>query len=380
MTSEPITSDALPETIERAVMVGDLSDLTVPQRAEYYTAVCRSLGLNPLTKPFEFLTLNGKLRLYALRDCTDQLRRLHGISIYITNRERMGDIYIVTARAKDRTGREDESTGAVPLGNLKGDALANALMKAETKSKRRVTLSIAGLGWLDETELATIPGAQTSAPDAAHETTGISSHPLPVGEEGTSGAATPPVTNGHRPAQEPDESLAHPTESHLSALRTLALDTCHEDVEAFETRVRRTAGLPAHASLAPKLLCRTLSMKTYMEVYGWYVNLEKQLAKGQGKEATDGATPASPVVASTAPAATGEAPATVPLPAATASSSAAPGPTDAAERDRARLRAEVAQWDLRVPPEEVEHVIQHNPYSKARALLWKCRRQDTAAD
>jgi hypothetical protein len=85
------------------------------------------------------------LRLYALRDCTDQLRRLHGISIYIANRERMGDIYIITARAKDRTGREDESTGAVALGTLKGNALANALMKCETKAKRRVTLSIAGL-------------------------------------------------------------------------------------------------------------------------------------------------------------------------------------------------------------------------------------------
>ena len=120
------------------------------QRAEYYGAVCRSLGLNPLTKPFEYLDLNGKLRLYALRDCTDQLRRLHGISIYIANRERPSDIYIVTARAKDRHGREDESTGAVTVGNLKGDALANALMKAETKAKRRVTLSIAGLGWLDE--------------------------------------------------------------------------------------------------------------------------------------------------------------------------------------------------------------------------------------
>jgi hypothetical protein len=40
---------------------------------------------------------------------------------------------------------------------LKGDALANALMKAETKAKRRVTLSLAGLGWLDETEIASIP-------------------------------------------------------------------------------------------------------------------------------------------------------------------------------------------------------------------------------
>jgi hypothetical protein len=79
----------------------------------------------------------------------------------------MGDIYIVTARAKDRTGREDESTGAVPLGNLKGDALANALMNAETKSKRRVTLSIAGLGWLDETELETIPQARQSIATSA---------------------------------------------------------------------------------------------------------------------------------------------------------------------------------------------------------------------
>ena len=47
--------------------------------------------------------------------------------------------------------------GNMPLRSLKGDALANALMKAETKAKRRVTLSIAGLGWLDETELETIP-------------------------------------------------------------------------------------------------------------------------------------------------------------------------------------------------------------------------------
>jgi hypothetical protein len=146
-----------PDVMEKVVIGGDLSELNAAQRADYYTAVCRSLGLNPLTKPFEFLTLNGKLRLYALRDCTDQLRRLHGITIYITNRERIGDIYVVTDRARDRAGRGDESTGAVALGNLKGDALANALMKSETTAKRRVTLSIAGLGWLDETELETIP-------------------------------------------------------------------------------------------------------------------------------------------------------------------------------------------------------------------------------
>jgi hypothetical protein len=160
------TSEVTPEIMEKVIVGGgDLGELDAAQRAEYYTAVCKSLGLNPMTKPFEYLTLNGKLRLYALRDCADQLRRLHGISIYIANREKMSDIYVVTARAKDRTGREDESTGAVPFGNLRGDALANALMKAETKAKRRVTLSIAGLGWLDETELDTVKGVVTGASD-----------------------------------------------------------------------------------------------------------------------------------------------------------------------------------------------------------------------
>jgi hypothetical protein len=241
-----------PEVMEKVVIGGDLSELNAAQRAESYTAVCRSLGLNPLTKPFEFLTLNGKLRLYALRDCADQLRRLHGISIYITNRERMGDIYIVTARAKDRTGREDESTGAVPLGNIKGDALANALMKAETKAKRRVTLSIAGLGWLDETELATIPGAQTYAPDAAHETTGMS-HPLPVGEDGTPGAATPP----------------HPTAEDITTLVNSAR-AANVDLEAFGHDMRRLMQLPESQKITKKFLREQMIMAQYNQARAHY--------------------------------------------------------------------------------------------------------------
>ena len=38
--------------------------------------------------------------------------------------------------------------------------LANAQMKAVTKGKRRLTLSLCGLGWLDETEIETIPTAK----------------------------------------------------------------------------------------------------------------------------------------------------------------------------------------------------------------------------
>ena len=137
-----------------AVLIqGDLSTLSEDQRSAYYLKVCDSLGLNPHTQPFEFIPLGGKLKLYATRACSDQLRKLHGVSIQILSRELVEDIYTVTARAEDMTGRTDESCGVVSLKGLQGEARSNKIMCAETKAKRRVTLSICGLGWLDETEV-----------------------------------------------------------------------------------------------------------------------------------------------------------------------------------------------------------------------------------
>jgi len=144
--------------IEQTLVGGDLSKLTPAQRVSYYNQVCQSLDLNPLTKPFAYINLNGKLVLYALKDCTEQLRSKRAISVQIMAREVVEDCYVVTARASMVTGRQDESIGAVPIANLKGEARANAFMKAETKAKRRVTLSICGLGILDETEVEGIDG------------------------------------------------------------------------------------------------------------------------------------------------------------------------------------------------------------------------------
>lgn len=145
------------DKIVSALMYGDLKLLSQNEKINYYNHVCESVGLNPLTKPFQFMMLNGREVFYAGKECVEQLRKVHNISVTITNREVVDDMYIVTARAKNPSGREDESIGAVCIGALKGDAKANAIMKAETKSKRRVTLSICGLGMLDESELDTIP-------------------------------------------------------------------------------------------------------------------------------------------------------------------------------------------------------------------------------
>jgi len=160
-----IPAKADPGSMLEAVMLeGDLSKMPPEQRVKYYNEVCTSLGLNPLTRPFAYLVLNGKLQLYALRACTDQLRKIHGISLEIVSRDVSEDTLTVHVRAKAADGRIDEDIGVVAFpGNLRGDARANTEMKAVTKAKRRATLSLAGLGWLDESEIETVKDAKPVA-------------------------------------------------------------------------------------------------------------------------------------------------------------------------------------------------------------------------
>lgn len=156
--------------LESVIMQGDLSKLTPEQRGRYVAKMCEVMGLNPLTKPFEFMTLQGKLVCYAGKNCAEQLRKVHGVSLKVTDRQKIDDVYVVTVDAVLPSGRCDSATGAVPLAGLKGDFLANAMMKAETKAKRRATLSICSLGMLDETEVETIPNRV--APQQPEETDG----------------------------------------------------------------------------------------------------------------------------------------------------------------------------------------------------------------
>ena len=159
MSTDLARKEDAAQMLERVVVGGDLSKLTPTERLAYYRDVCESVGLNPLTRPFDYLTLNGRMVLYAKRDATDQLRSIHKVSVHKMEKERFDDLFVVTAYARDKEGREDSSTGAVSIAGLKGEALANAIMKAETKAKRRVTLSLCGLGLLDETEVASVPDA-----------------------------------------------------------------------------------------------------------------------------------------------------------------------------------------------------------------------------
>lgn len=177
------------KVIESLVLRGDLSGLGPAERAQFYIQMCEGLGLNPHAQPFAFLRLNGKEVLYATRGATDQLAAIHKINREIVDGPKVIDlagtklVYAV-CRATHPNGRVEMATATVPLVDP-----MNVLMRCETKAKRRATLSILGLGVLDEMELETIP-ANVQEPGGGVDL----NVPLPREEEGAPPAREePPV-------------------------------------------------------------------------------------------------------------------------------------------------------------------------------------------
>jgi len=154
---QPVKAGIDPAAIEAALMRNDYGRLPVAEKVALYRRTCESMGLNPLTQPFGFFKMSGGSEvLYAKRTAADQLRQIHGITLVDCSEawDKDSKIFSVTVRMRDKTGREDIDRGDVFIpDSCKGMDLANAKMKAITKAKRRCTLSLVGLGFLDETEV-----------------------------------------------------------------------------------------------------------------------------------------------------------------------------------------------------------------------------------
>lgn len=157
--------DLATETAIQLLLDANLAALTPKERLRHYYDLCHHWGIDPLSRPLDLMELPGKggagkLQFYANRNCTDQLRKRGKVSIQISDTTFHGSFYIVRAVATMADGRRDESTAVVDTTGLRGEQFANALMKCETKAKRRVTLSIVGLSMQSEDEVDTIPGAR----------------------------------------------------------------------------------------------------------------------------------------------------------------------------------------------------------------------------
>jgi len=172
-----------PRLVEQALILGDMKQMDGAMRVAFYKAVCLSVGLNPLSQPFTVMERQDKtMWLYANASCTQQLAALHRVSFKDLKREHqtiLGEpMYIVSVTACLPDGREVPSQSVVsltkkkreiagqwPSGDpkfrdildanaepvlvpLRGDALANAIMRCDTKALRRATLALVGLGWM----------------------------------------------------------------------------------------------------------------------------------------------------------------------------------------------------------------------------------------
>ena len=147
------------EAAVKVFLSGDLSVLNSTEIASYYNDFCKHLGLNPMTQPFSIISKGNVKKLYANKSASEQLRKINSISIIETDRKVENGFIFYEVKGRDGDGRIDTGLAVVPLPTSGNDNIANAFMKAETKAKRRLTLSLSGLGMIDETEASTIKGA-----------------------------------------------------------------------------------------------------------------------------------------------------------------------------------------------------------------------------
>lgn len=150
---------------------------------------------------------------YASRQTTVELGLLREISL--EQRERFIDQCeaMFTYRATDiRTGRFVDATGVCSLISTKGNPLdatarANKIMHAETKSKRRATLEICGLAFIDESETESIEGAHVVNLDTGEI------KKSPKADTAQSASAPKVSVKSSEPAQQPTLASTSPADA-----------------------------------------------------------------------------------------------------------------------------------------------------------------------
>ena len=138
----------------------DLDQLSEAEQLEYVELACEHLGV-PSDLGLVSLGFmdsgDGKRKkvLYVHKGATDIVRDHRGINVesmipLAANKEYVG----FTATGKDSKGRQEVAVGAVSISGLTGVAVANAVMTAQTKASRRLTLIYAGGGFFAATEVS----------------------------------------------------------------------------------------------------------------------------------------------------------------------------------------------------------------------------------
>lgn len=144
--------------MSKFIPVYDLESMNEEQRQEYVKNVCEHMGV-PSELNLVMLTYldeqDGPRRLvaYAKRGATEIIRNNRSINVTDLTSKEIGGSIVFTATGKDSTGRQEMSTGSRYIKDLVGRELDDAIMTAQTRATRRMTLQFVGAGVLDESEV-----------------------------------------------------------------------------------------------------------------------------------------------------------------------------------------------------------------------------------
>jgi len=139
----------------------DLEHLNEDQKATYYRDACNFLGIPANLNLLAYIEMvvgdNGRhLVLYAKKGATDLIRQNRGIStisLEALPKDLVPGQVCFMAAGRDKNGREERAIGAADIDGLRGKALTDAVMIAQTRATRRMTLQFVGGGILDESEI-----------------------------------------------------------------------------------------------------------------------------------------------------------------------------------------------------------------------------------
>ena len=145
-------------------IIHNIEKLTDEERAAYLAKVSEFMGLPPEMNALDMLWVSDeetglkKYVPYARKGTTDILREIHGIKV-LSMEQHDGPSYVsFKATGVNPDGRQEVAVGAHGTDGLRGEKLAAAVMTAETRAGRRLTLKFVGAGILDESEVGAVTG------------------------------------------------------------------------------------------------------------------------------------------------------------------------------------------------------------------------------
>lgn len=168
MTTKVFTPDEVAEVldestpsyqkVEQALITGELAGLTKGQLVEVQRRMAEKMGIDPSLSPVDAIQdrKTGRLTLYINSKGAAELRRRHGLEVVAIDvvTQRPGLVVLrCTLRGSD--GRGDMAFGAAGWEVDRPWDEAKAWLVAETRAKRRATMSAVGIfleGPSDEVE------------------------------------------------------------------------------------------------------------------------------------------------------------------------------------------------------------------------------------